>query len=274
MRKSGTVPCGDNPCNREHFYIGFFIFLAILAWFFSQPPWWKIGQVKIYMPSFFMYKVLPMFRAYCRFGIVVILAVAVLAGFGLKIILEKFKKRMLKITVAFLFYGLVLFEFWNYPPFKVIDLSKVPQVYYWLKERSGNPVVAEYPLDIIGPNEMYKFYQTEHNKRIINGTLPGSYAHKVSTTITKLSDPDTTSILKLMTVKYVIVHKDEYLKTESVEDKEELNRIRRNPKLKLVKTFDAQECPQRDVMCTQNSGPIDVYEVIAEPKKPGVLYDR
>lgn len=29
------------------------------------------------------------------------------------------------------------------------------------------------------PNEMYKFYQTEHEKKIINGTIPGTYANKV-----------------------------------------------------------------------------------------------
>ena len=139
------------------FYIGFFIFLAVVAWLFSQPPWWKFGPIKIYMPSFFMYKILPMFRAYCRFGIVVMLAVAVLAGYGLKFILERFKTQKAKIAITCLFAGLVLFEFWNWPPYKVIDVSKVPPVYYWLKEQPGDFVIAEYPLDADSPNEMYKF---------------------------------------------------------------------------------------------------------------------
>ena len=272
--KGQSLKNWDSPSTREHFYIGFFLFLAIIAWIFSQPPWWKIGPLKIYMPSFFMYKILPMFRAYCRFGIVVMMAVAVLAGFGLKFILEKFKTRMLKITVTTFFCGLVLLEFCNYPPFKVIDLSKVPQVYYWLKKQSGNPVIAEYPIDIIGPNEMYKFYQTVYQKRMINGTLPGSYAHEVARTITRLSSPDTASILKWMGVKYVTVHKEDYLKDESVDDKEELNKIGRNPGLRLVKTFAAQVCPQKDMMCTQNRGPIDVHEVIAVSKKPKVFYEK
>ncbi|RKY39042.1 MAG: hypothetical protein DRP72_00670, partial [Candidatus Omnitrophota bacterium] len=66
----------DKDEQKDNFYIGFFILLAGVAWFFSQPPWWRIGSIKIYMPSFFMYKILPMFRAYCRFGIVVMLAVS------------------------------------------------------------------------------------------------------------------------------------------------------------------------------------------------------
>ena len=49
------------------------------------------------MPSFFMYKILPMFRAYCRFGIVVELAVAVLAGFGLKFFLRDLSHREQKL---------------------------------------------------------------------------------------------------------------------------------------------------------------------------------
>lgn len=256
--------------NTETFYIGFFIFLAMVAWLFSQPPWWKIGPIKIYMPSFFMYKILPMYRAYCRFGIVVMLAVAVLAGFGLKFILEKFKTQKVKIAITALFCGLVLFEFWNYPPFKVIDVSKVPAVYYWLKEQLGDFVIAEYPLDADSPNEMHKFYQTKHEKKIINGTIPGTYANKLAQTITKLSEPKIAGVLKWMEVKYVLVHIENYLNTELIEDKEESDKIPKNTGLKFIKSFPPQECPQRNIMCVQKTGPIDVYEVVASPIKPRI----
>ncbi len=253
---------------KEHFYIGFFIFLAVAAWLFSQPPWWKIGPLKIYMPSFFMYKILPMFRAYCRFGIVVMLAVAVLAGFGLKFILEKFKNGKTKIAIAAFFCGLVLFEFWNWPPFKVIDVSKVPAVYYWLKEKKEDLAIAEYPLDASSPNEMYKFYQIKHEKKIINGTSPGTYANKVAQSMTKLSDLNTARILKWMGVKYVLVHRDDYLKTDFIEDKEELTKIPKNSGLKLIASFPSQECPDKDIMCVQKTGPIDVYEINAKSMEP------
>ncbi|MDP2939857.1 MAG: hypothetical protein Q8O13_07255 [Candidatus Omnitrophota bacterium] len=252
----------------EDFYIGFFIFLAIAAWFFSQPPWWKIGQFKIYLPSLFMYKLLPMFRAYCRFGIVVMLAVAVLAGFGLKFILDKFKTQKTKIIITSIFCGLILFEFWNYPPFKVIDVSKVPQVYYWLKQQPKDIVIAEYPLDDKGPNEMYKFYQTKHEKKIINATIPATYANKVTKAIIKLSDPYSAGILKWLGVKFVLVHREDYLRSELVEQHDELNKIPKNPGLKLVKNFPSQVCPQKDIMCVQKTGIIDVYEVIAKPIRP------
>ena len=266
--KLGTVPYGDSPYKREDFYIGFFIFLAMVAWLFSQPPWWKLGPLKIYMPSFFMYKILPMYRAYCRFGIVVMLAVAVLAGFGLKFLLEKFKSQKSKIAVTVFFCGLVLFEFWNWPPYKMIDVSGVPAVYYWLKEQPGDFVTAEYPLDADSPNEMYKFCQTKHEKKIINGTIPGTYANKVAQTITKLSEPKIAGVLKWMEVKYALVHREGYLQTELIEDRDELEKIPQNPGLKFIKSFPAQECPQKNIMCVQKTGPIDVYEVVAQPIEP------
>ncbi len=270
MRKVGTVPFGMSPYNNENFYIGFFILLAITAWFFSQPPWWKMGPIKIYMPSFFMYKILPMFRAYCRFGIVVMLAIAVLAGFGLKFVLERFKTQKAKIAITCLFAGLVLFEFWNWPPYKVIDVSKVPAVYYWLKEQPGNVVIAEYPLDANSPNEMYKFYQTKHEKKIINGAIPGTHANKIAQTVVKLSDPKTAGVLKWMGVKYVLVHKEDYLKTGLIEQIEEVDKIPGNPGLKSIRSFPSQQCPQKDIMCVQETGPIDVYEVVTEPKEPAL----
>ncbi len=258
----------------DRFYIGFFVLLALVAWFFSQPPWWRFGALKIYMPSFFMYKVLPMFRAYCRFGIVVMLAVSVLAGFGLKFLLARFKSIKTKTAVTVFCCGLVLFEFWNWPPYKVLDVSKVPEVYYWVKALPADCVIAEYPLDANGPNEMRKLYQVTHEHRMINGTIPGTFANKVSKTITNLSDARTAAVLKWLGVKYVIVHREDYLKDGSVAKKEELERIGKNPKLKLVKTFPAQGCPQKGIMCIRKTGPIDVYEIIAEPEKPRIAYEK
>lgn len=255
---------------KESFNVGFFIFLAVAAWLFSQPPWWQIGSMKIYMPSFFMYKILPMFRAYCRFGILLMLAVAVLAGFGLKFILEKFKSNKVKIAIAGLACILVLFEFWNWPPYKVIDVSKFPTVYYWLKAQSVDSVIAEYPLDADSPNEMYRFYQTAHEKKIINGTIPGTEANRVAKTMVKLSKKETTDKLKQWGVRYVLVHRDGYLQTDLIVDKEELNNIPKNSGLRLIKNFPIQDCSEKGIMCIEKTGPIDVYEIINSAEKLGI----
>lgn len=247
----------------ENFNTGFFIFMAFSAWIFSQPPWWNIFGFKLYMPTFFLYKILPMFRAYCRFGIVVMLAVAVLAGIGLKFILGNLGDKKKKNAFAVFAFVLVLFEFWNYPPYKVIDVAQFPAVYDWLKEQPGDFIVAEYPLDAGSPNEMYKFYQTRHEKKIINGTLPGTYANGVAGTITKLSDFSTAGVLKWLGVKYILVHHQGYLKTGLVEEKVELNKISGNKGIRLIRSFAQEACPQDDMMCIRQGGPVDVYEVIA-----------
>lgn len=244
----------SNTLGNEYFYIGFFIILAIVAWFFSQPPWWTIGALKIYMPSFFMYKILPMFRAYCRFGIVVMLAVAVLAGFGLKFILDRCKTQKKKITITILFCILVLFEFWNYPPFRVIDLTKYPKVYDWLKAQPNNAVIAEYPLDLDGLNPLYLFYQTKHRKRMINATVPGTYANQVSRELTNLFDYKTAEGLSWLGVRYVLIHTEWYKNNESRLEQLETQGIEKNNGLKFIKHFDD----------------VDVYEVVAPGLEPKV----
>jgi len=242
--------------NNEDFYIGLFVFLAIVAWLFSQPPYFTFPYFKVYMPSFFMYKILPMFRAYCRFGIVVMFAVSVLAGFGLKFILERFKSNRAKALFTSLVCGLALFEFVNFPPFKVMDLTKYPKVYDWLKNQDGDLVIAEYPLDTGGSNEYYKFCQTIHEKKIINGTIPGTHANMVAKSIMRLSTPETAGVLGWMKVKYVFVHLEPYGQFTDMEEVEEFEKIktRRLPGLRFL----------------QNVDDVDVYEVTARPTKPDV----
>ena len=222
----------------------FFIFLVAVAWLFSQPPWWSIFKFKLYMPSFFMYKILPVFRAYVRFGIVVMLGVSVLAGLGLQLALKRFKTPMSKAVIVFLVCSFSLYEFWSNPKEHVIDLSKTPRVYDWLKEQRGDFTISEYPLDIKGVNEVYKFYQTKHQKKIINATLPGTDANMIARGLTKLSSPRTQAMLKWMAVKYILVHLDDYKNSGLVEDMEELKNIHNTNGLKLSHTLENIEVYQ------------------------------
>jgi hypothetical protein len=173
------------------------------------------------------------------------LGVAVLAGFGIKFFLEKFKSAAAKILITILLSGLVLFEFWSYPPFKIVDLFRYPKVYDWLKTVKSDIVIAEYPLDIESTSEFYKFYQTRHGKRMINGSIPGSPANRFMQKLTKVSESNTTVTLKQLGVRYILVHKQLYLNTELIDWIEELKKIPSNSMLKLI---------------NQSEG-IDVYEV-------------
>ncbi len=260
--------------NSERSDILFFSLVALIAWLISQPPWWNFGPFKIFMPSYLGYKVLPMFRAYCRFGIVVMMAIAVLAGFGLKGILSSRKRKGKRLALAALFSCLVLFEFWNYPPYKVINIAKAPDVYSWLKAQPENTVIAEYPLDARSPNDLYKLYQITHEKKMINGTVntsTGRLAHEVAQELIILSDLTTAQKLHWLGVRYVLVHHEGYLETDMIRDRKELESIGHNSGLRLVRSFPGQDCPRKDIMCIQKCGPIDVYEVVTEPLKPKAM---
>ncbi len=245
---------------QEMFFIKYFLILAIVAWLFSQPPWWNLFGLKLYMPSYLMYKILPVYRAYCRFGIVVIFAVAALAGFGLKSITVN-KGKIKKLFIICLASLAVLFEFWNWPPYKVIDVSRFPTAYYWLKDTPRDSVVAEYPLDADSSNIMYKFYQILHQKKIINSTLPDTAGNALAHKMTKLSNSSTIKLLKQYGVRYVVVHRDLYEITELSEMIDELKKITKVSQLTLVKSFPTESCRGEGDLCASKSGPIDIYEL-------------
>jgi hypothetical protein len=211
-----------------------------------------------------------MIRAYCRFGALVMFAASILGGIGLKYILGKTKDSRLRMITAGAFCLIVIFEFWSYPPFKVINVSTVPRVYYWLKVMPNDTVIAEYPLDLAGPSELYKLYQTKHEKKMINGISPIAPEHKILSSINRLSELRTAGVLKWLGVKYVFVHRDDFINTGLQADKLDLENIPKNPGLKFMRSFAAEECPGKDEMCVKRTGQIDVYEVVSrvaiEPK--------
>jgi hypothetical protein len=250
QKRSQILQYPDYQASKENFYIGFFIFSAYLAFIFSMPPTIDLLFFKVYFPSYFLYKVLPMFRAYARFGILVSLSVSVLAGFGLKFLLERMKSprhKQLFIAAISLF---ILFEFTNIPPLRATDISKVPSVYKWLGEQRGNFIVAEYPMAMAmamtSPGEAlenydYLFYQTKHQKRLVNGAIAGTEAFEIRKKILKINDPETIKILKKLGVKYVILHTDLYRKGDygyAADVVGEVPRLNNIAGWNLIKTFD------------------------------------
>jgi len=241
---------------REYkFIIELCIFCFVFFLICSLHPYFSISRITFLFPSYFLFKVFPHIRAYVRFGILVIFSLSILGGLGFYFMVKERRKNITRLFF-YLIFAFVIFEFGFFPP-QSIYTFRIPQVYYWLKDVPDNIVVAEYPLDVESPNEFYRFYQTIHHKPLINGTLPGTYPNRVAKSLFKLSEHATVSVLSWMGVRYVLVHQDDYLKTELVEWIDELNKIEKNPGLKLVKNFPSQEV-----------GQIDVYEVVAEPLLP------
>ncbi len=200
---------------REDYAIGLFLALTATAFFVSLPPYIDLLIFKIYLPSYFLHKLLPMFRAYARFGMVVMLGVSVLAGFGIKFLLERLRTRNAKGTLATLLFIGILFEFTNIPPWRATDISRTPEVYRWLALQPADVIVAEYPMTLANSGEAqfeydYQFYQTRHGRRLVNGAYPGTKAFEVKKAVRRVDDPRTPHLLKALGTDYIIVHTDEY----------------------------------------------------------------
>ena len=98
---------------------------------------------------------------------------------------------------------------------------------------------------------------------MINATLPDTESNEIAKKMVKLSDFKTARQLAAMKVKYVLVHRQEYLDTELVSEREELGSIAKNHGLRFVRNFSAEGCDPGE-MCVQVTGPVDVYEVVAK----------
>lgn len=236
---------------RQDFVMSFFVFSFFTFMIFSFSPYWgnKSGFF-IPFPSYFLFRIFPMFRNYARFGVLVMASACVLAGFGLRDVMREIIGRKKKIVIYCLVTGLVLFEFLNIPPFRVTDVSKIPGVYSWLKQQPKNVVIAEYPIE--ADERPYLFYQRIHQKKMINGAVPATEAFEIRRKILDLTNKHTARVLSFLGVNYVLVHKDKYLAYEGGRVLGEIPDLDKQKGLVLVKSF-----PE-----------VDVYEIKAKPLNP------
>jgi len=106
-----------------------------------MPPYIEmrfLGSFKIYFPSYLISEFFPMFRVTARIGLLVLIIQLVFTGYGFKYIFEKFSKFGIKKIYSYL---IVLFMFLVslsefFIPFKFTDISEIPDVYKYLKEKS------------------------------------------------------------------------------------------------------------------------------------------
>ena len=219
---------------KDDFTLGFFVSLAIVAFLFSLPPKFIILNTNIYLPSYWVYKIAPFFRNGARFGIVVMLALCAMAGFGFKFLIERLSNNWKKMIVSFCLIIFLIFEFMNFPPFKTVDMSRIPQVYKWLKQQNNDIIVAEYP---IGNDVEYLFYQRVHKKRLLNGAQPDTEAYSISEKVRDILKPEATEILKSLGVRYVILHLDRYEKSYRLAIEKQLDKFDKKLDLILIKDF-------------------------------------
>jgi len=192
----------------------FKFFLAGALWmaFLSAPPYIPIGGIKIPTLSYFAFKLAPMFRAYCRFGIWVNFFVACAAATVLAHASGQMTKLRFRALCAALFLPLA-FEYWSIPPNFAVSVASPPPVYRWLARQPGDFIVAEYPMMPYDEAAFYTypFWQRIHGKRLVNGAPRGNKAAwAYYERVRDLAGPQTVRLLKQAGVRYILVHPKMY----------------------------------------------------------------
>ncbi len=112
-------------------------------------------------------------RVPSRWDVLMMLTIAVLAGYGLNCIFERFNSRFFNIIsdknlLVIIFSFLILFEFLSVP--YPMSTAKIPEFYNELAKDSEDYAIFEIP-DLGGHLSFteYMYYQTFHKKRLITG---------------------------------------------------------------------------------------------------------
>lgn len=228
--------------------IGSFLLLSIIIFFFlTLGPFLYSGnniyeldgmKFTIPLPYLFFY-FLPFVKGILvppRFVIFMIFILIIISGYALSEIYYKVKNSKIKLIVTIFIAGIFLFENFSMP----INISnaQIPQFYNKLSNDSNNYVILELPfylstsfytLGSIPSSTKLQYYQTVHNKRILNGCVsrvPDSYYEFYSKltgldylinpqnsldqeTINKIKNNAISNFSKL-NIKYIIIHPEFY----------------------------------------------------------------
>jgi hypothetical protein len=177
--------------------------IVLAATITSLPPEARLFGVLVPFPSHFIFKVTETWRVYSRFVIVVMLALAALAGVGLDAIVRG-RARRVRIGIMCLATVLVALDLWA-PEHGHVEKLATPAVYSTLA-RQPPGLVAEYPLAAASFNHYGDiFHQGAYDKPLINGYQQNSFQERLALSLDVLSEPTSASRLATLGVRYVIL---------------------------------------------------------------------
>ncbi len=112
---------------------------------------------------------LHILRVTTRFGVMVVFALSLLAGFGLQWVMDRLPAHRARWLAAALVLAL-LTEYWSFPlPYIQVDWNRLPEVYRVLAQDREDVAVLEWPMDVSNLDARYMFYSLAHWKRLVNG---------------------------------------------------------------------------------------------------------
>jgi hypothetical protein len=161
-------------------------------------------------------------RVTSRIGIVVVLAVALLAGMGTKLVEARLGSVRWRAAIVGVLALALLAEYAPFPlPYQWLDWRQPPPVYRALAADPADVAVLEWPQNIEDYDDFFTLMSINHWKRIVNGASGFSpMGPKMSVEISAaLSEPGTPSdpfptvearrfLLGIHPLRYVVVHND------------------------------------------------------------------
>lgn len=192
--------------------------IALVGFVMSQPPDRTVLGLSIPAPSHFLFALVPIFRAYARFGALVLFGAALLAGLGYVALQNRLGgSARWALAVPFL---LIAVEFNGLPPSHVYFVYPAPAEYSWLKTQPAGTLI-EYPIAVrstdpaVGTrieddNRVYSLYQQVHQHAMFNGATPDSAAGQMAIDLEPYYAQGVSQQLISLHIRYVFVHRAEY----------------------------------------------------------------
>ncbi|MBA2442053.1 MAG: hypothetical protein H0V53_06560 [Rubrobacter sp.] len=196
--------------------------LGAVIFILSCGPYIPVGDLRIPLPYYLIYEYVPGFdslRVPARMWAIVMLCIAVLAGFGLRALLDRLRGRKAVLALAALSVVAALEFSPTLPVDRFVDRGppELEPAYAYLAEEApeDTPVVAEVPFANPGDafRETPRMYRSTHGWwRLVNGYasyFPEGYDESREA-LDSLPEPESLEELRSLGVDYVVAHADQY----------------------------------------------------------------
>ncbi len=179
--------------------------VGLVAFACSAPPQVVIPFIglPVNTPPYFIHKLIPDWRVYSRFVVLLMMAVCLLAAYGIAW-LSKRKSKVASSLVMVVIAVLVAADLWTQPDPGWVHQTVRDPIYSLLRKQPPG-LVAEYPLEPYGVGDYSaEFNQDAHGNPIINGFGENTSEGVRASALVSLADPTTARRLAALGVRYVI----------------------------------------------------------------------
>ncbi len=235
--------------------------LIVTAFVLSLPPEYKLGGVKIPTPSMLVVYLVPIFRYFARWAVVVTFGLCLLAGIGFSMLAAS-RRWGRRATWSVCLAALLLFavDVTIVPPFRAQDIRRPPETIKRLAGYSGEEAVAIYPLaqGMEYATLHYYYLQQFHQHRMLNGTKQATESDLYRLALKDIYSPYTPRMLRALGIDKVVVLND-YFSNKSYGN------------YPFGKPFDPDMMPAGYNLVDKTSDGY-IYNVVAEPTDVFPLY--